>query len=145
MLRLQELSRAMRQHLEAELPGTTFTVSSTYVERKDKSRKLRVDVEWVNGPPVDYVKKTSLAFLETTAEGEWQVVCLRWYTPAWAKSMAEYHGAHVKISTCGYNNAALLHPPTNDEDGEAALRQFRATLDYCMAPQEAGRTKWHPN
>lgn len=141
MLRLQELSRAMRQHLETEFPGATFTASSSYVGKKDAPKTLRVDVEWVNGPPVEYVKTASRTFLETTVEGMWRVVCLRWYTPAWAKDMAAYHGARVKISTSGYNSAALIHPPTNDEDGEAALRRFRETLDFCLAPIEAGRTK----
>lgn len=131
----RRLTLAAQEALAAAFPDTSFTVETGHIKTtKDPEEPiLRGEIEWVNGPPVSYVQDV---VRELHIPGNWKLVCYRWYSPAWATAMAQHHGAHVKISTCGFNReAALLHPHAPTPEAEEALRTFRSTLDYCMAPR----------
>jgi len=130
------LTLAAQEALAAAFPGVTFTVETGHIKTKKESEEpvLRGEVEWADGPCVAYVQEV-IHRLTAKVTGNWKLTCIRGYTPGWAKSMADYHGARVKVSTYGYNRAvALLHPPSATPDGEQALRDFRNTLDFCTAP-----------
>ena len=135
------LTLAAQEALAATFPGVAFEIETGHVKTKKGPEEpiLRGQVEWVNGPPVAYVQEVIYGLRIT---GDWKLTCIRWYTPEWAASMADYHGARVKVSTYGYNReAALLHPSSATPEGERALRDFRATLDFCLAPQQQRRTQ----
>ncbi len=130
------LTLAAQEALAAAFPGVAFTVETGHIRRtKDQVEViLRGEVEWTHGPCVAYVQEV-IHSLTAKIAGDWKLTCIRWYSPEWATEMANHHGAHVKISTYGYNrNVALLHPHNPTPDGEQALRDFRNVLDFCLAP-----------
>ena len=130
------LTLAAQEALAAAFPGVAFEIETGHVKTKKEPEEpiLRGQVEWVNGPPVAYVQEVIYGL---RVSGNWKLTCIRWYTPAWAVSMADYHGARVKVSTYGYNReAALLHPASATPEAEEGLKKFRAVLDFCHAPQQ---------
>lgn len=133
----RRLTLAAQEALAAAFPGVTFTVETGHIKTRVEPEPpiLRGIVEWVGGPPVAYVQDVIHNLTPRYVSGNWKLVCLRWYSPAWAQSMAEHHGARVKVSTYGYSrDTALLHPFDRTPEAEAEIKAFRATLDFCLAP-----------
>ncbi len=136
------LTLAAQEALAAAFPGVTFTVETGHIRRskEDTEVHLRGEVTWVCGPAVGLVQEVLHALIPLNVTGDWKLVCIRDYTPAWAAAMKEAHGSRVKISSCGYTRGrtAMLHPASATEEAEEELRRFRALLAFCAAPTEKG-------